>query len=68
MFRINHFLGGNLVYHYQKKPVKAPRCGDCGEALAGVSCMKEIEMQKTQLFWCIDQGSSSSWICYCLQD
>ena len=30
-------LGGKLVFQYQKKPVKAPRCGDCGETLAGVS-------------------------------
>ena len=30
-------VGGKLVVQYEKKPVKAPRCGDCGEALAGVS-------------------------------
>lgn len=36
--------GGKLVYHYQKKPVKAPRCGDCGEALAGVSHQQQIDV------------------------
>ncbi|KAG0736476.1 hypothetical protein G6F62_008483 [Rhizopus arrhizus] len=35
--------GGNLVYHYQKKPVKAPRCGDCGEALAGIKALRPRE-------------------------
>ena len=30
------YIGGKLVYQYQKKPVKAPRCGDCGVALPGV--------------------------------
>jgi large subunit ribosomal protein L34e len=36
------YIGGKLVYQYEKKPVKAPRCGDCGEALAGVSWNKML--------------------------
>ncbi|ORZ00199.1 60S ribosomal protein L34-B [Syncephalastrum racemosum] len=32
--------GGKLVYQYQKKPVKGPRCGDCGEALAGIKALR----------------------------
>ncbi|KAI7869067.1 60S ribosomal protein L34-B [Spinellus fusiger] len=32
--------GANLVYHYEKKPVKAPRCGDCGDALAGIKALR----------------------------
>ncbi|KAG1471824.1 hypothetical protein G6F56_001904 [Rhizopus delemar] len=35
--------GGNLVYQYQKKPVKAPRCGDCGEALKGLKALRPRE-------------------------
>jgi ribosomal protein L34E len=30
-------VGGKLNLQYEKKPAKAPRCGDCGEKLAGVS-------------------------------
>ncbi|KAI8877151.1 60S ribosomal protein L34-B [Backusella circina FSU 941] len=43
--------GGRLVYHYQKKPVKAPRCGDCGETLAGIKALRPREfatVSKTQ--------------------
>jgi len=29
--------GGKLVYHHLKKPGTAPKCGDCGVALPGVS-------------------------------
>jgi large subunit ribosomal protein L34e len=29
--------GGKLVYHHLKKPGTAPKCGDCGMALPGVS-------------------------------
>ncbi|ORX44787.1 60S ribosomal protein L34-B [Hesseltinella vesiculosa] len=32
--------GSKLVYQYQKKPVKAPRCGDCGNNLAGVKALR----------------------------
>lgn len=28
--------GGKLVYHYELKKASAPKCGDCGIALAGV--------------------------------
>ncbi|KAL1936761.1 hypothetical protein VTP01DRAFT_895 [Rhizomucor pusillus] len=38
--------GGKLVYHYQKKPVKAPRCGDCGEALAGLKAIRPRKLAK----------------------
>ncbi|CDS12773.1 Putative 60S ribosomal protein L34-B [Lichtheimia ramosa] len=36
--------GGKLVYQYQKKPVKAPRCGDCGVALPGLKAIRGREM------------------------
>ncbi|CAO3609739.1 unnamed protein product [Mucor hiemalis] len=55
--------GGKLVYQYEKKPVKAPRCGDCGETLAGVSCgWKRLDAEniKTDIECFIDQGSPSS--------
>jgi ribosomal protein L34E len=29
--------GGRLVYHHLKKNATAPKCGDCGIALPGVS-------------------------------
>lgn len=29
--------GGRLVYHHIKKNATAPKCGDCGIALPGVS-------------------------------
>ncbi|KAI8138704.1 ribosomal protein L34e-domain-containing protein [Fennellomyces sp. T-0311] len=35
--------GGKLVYQYQKKPVKAPRCGDCGVALQGLKALRPRE-------------------------
>ncbi|KAI8974129.1 60S ribosomal protein L34-B [Pilobolus umbonatus] len=43
--------GGRLVYHYEKKPVKAPRCGDCGEALSGIKALRPRQfatVSKTQ--------------------
>ncbi|KAG2227876.1 hypothetical protein INT45_002114 [Circinella minor] len=43
--------GGKLVYQYQKKPVKAPRCGDCGVALPGLKALRPREfsqVSKTQ--------------------
>ncbi|CAO3597612.1 unnamed protein product [Absidia cylindrospora] len=35
--------GAKLVYQYQKKPVKAPRCGDCGNNLAGIKSLRARE-------------------------
>ncbi|ORY98071.1 60S ribosomal protein L34-B [Syncephalastrum racemosum] len=32
--------GGKLTYQYNKKPVKAPRCGDCGEGLPGIKAYR----------------------------
>lgn len=45
--------GGKLVYQYQKKPVKAPRCGDCGNTLHGVSCRIGMQWE----FW-----TACSWV------
>ena len=35
--RIVKTPGGKLVYHHINKPASAPKCGDCGIALPGVS-------------------------------
>ncbi|KAI8645137.1 60S ribosomal protein L34-B [Parasitella parasitica] len=43
--------GGKLVVQYEKKPVKAPRCGDCGESLSGIKALRPREfatVSKTQ--------------------
>ncbi|KAG0175492.1 60S ribosomal protein L34 [Apophysomyces sp. BC1034] len=43
--------GARLVYQYEKKPVKAPRCGDCGEALQGIKALRSRQfanVSKTQ--------------------
>ncbi|KAI8379386.1 60S ribosomal protein L34-B [Radiomyces spectabilis] len=49
--RIVKTPGARLVYQYEKKPVKAPRCGDCGVALAGLKALRAREfatVSKTQ--------------------
>lgn len=33
--------GGRLTWLYEKKPGTAPKCGDCGVALPGVSSPQE---------------------------
>ncbi|PPQ67840.1 hypothetical protein CVT24_003146 [Panaeolus cyanescens] len=35
--------GGKLVYHHLKKLGSAPKCGDCGLALAGVPALRPRE-------------------------
>ncbi|KAI9306024.1 60S ribosomal protein L34-B [Cunninghamella echinulata] len=43
--------GAKLVYQYQKKPVKGPRCGDCGNTLLGIKALRAREfanISKTQ--------------------
>ncbi|KAG2173586.1 hypothetical protein NQZ79_g1311 [Umbelopsis isabellina] len=35
--------GGKLNLQYEKKPAKAPRCGDCGDKLAGVIALRPRE-------------------------
>ncbi|KAF9045282.1 ribosomal protein L34Ae [Panaeolus papilionaceus] len=35
--------GGKLVYHHLKKLGTAPKCGDCGLALAGVPALRPRE-------------------------
>ncbi|PCH37455.1 60s ribosomal protein l34-b [Wolfiporia cocos MD-104 SS10] len=32
--------GGKLLYHHIKKPVTAPKCGDCGIALPGIIALR----------------------------
>lgn len=50
-------VGGKLVYQYQKKPVKAPRCGDCGATLNGVCRNREILWHcRTKNTVIVDQG------------
>ena len=36
--RINRTPGGELRYLHIKKKGTAPKCGDCGSKLSGVSC------------------------------
>ncbi|KAI9320457.1 60S ribosomal protein L34-B, partial [Dichotomocladium elegans] len=38
--------GGKLVYQYQKKAVKAPRCGDCGVALQGLKAIRARKLAR----------------------
>jgi hypothetical protein len=40
-------LGGKLNLQYEKKPASAPRCGDCGEKLAGVSSLCKLALETT---------------------
>ena len=32
--------GGRLTVHYRLKKAKGPRCGDCGNELAGIPCLR----------------------------
>merc|ERR1739848_716185 len=34
---------GRLVYHYNKKVAKGPRCGDCGKSLPGIPHLRPKE-------------------------
>ncbi|KXN73368.1 ribosomal protein L34e [Conidiobolus coronatus NRRL 28638] len=38
--------GGRLVYQYEKKPVKNPRCGDCGHALQGLKAFRPMDYSR----------------------
>merc|ERR1712002_257225 len=38
--------GGRLVYHYQKKPGKAPKCGNCKVKLKGVASVRPHKLHR----------------------
>ncbi|KAJ3010303.1 UNVERIFIED_CONTAM: 60S ribosomal protein L34 [Siphonaria sp. JEL0065] len=38
--------GGKLVYQLVKKRVSAPKCGDCGEALAGIPALRPVDFAR----------------------
>ena len=41
--------GGKLVYHHIKKLATAPKCGDCGIALPGVSNFRLYKWPRVEL-------------------
>merc|ERR1711915_725393 len=38
--------GGRLVYHYVKKPGKAPRCGNCKVKLKGIAAVRPHKLHR----------------------
>lgn len=40
--------GGRLTWLYEKKPGTAPKCGDCGVALPGVSAQHTLNYIRMQ--------------------
>ncbi|CAL4063578.1 unnamed protein product, partial [Meganyctiphanes norvegica] len=38
--------GGRLVYHYEKKPGKAPACGECKNRLPGIKIARPRELHR----------------------